>query len=145
MRIGAVELRRIGLPLVVPFRTSFGTETDRDILLIRVSGDDGATGWGECVHQSTRVARPGCGGSVACERGPRSPIVGWRRACRALVVKSDGHRAPRRAGRARGADVSDQRHGSRRRHPVTRAFLRLVRPRAAARAREIDERRDANS
>ena len=52
MRIREVELRRIGLPLVVPFRTSFGTETDRDILLIRVTGDDGSSGWGECVAQA---------------------------------------------------------------------------------------------
>jgi O-succinylbenzoate synthase len=48
MKINAVELRRIGLPLVAPFRTSFGIETDRDILLIRVETPD-AEGWGECV------------------------------------------------------------------------------------------------
>jgi O-succinylbenzoate synthase len=35
--------------LVRPFRTSFGTEVDRDILLVRVHTDDGADGWGECV------------------------------------------------------------------------------------------------
>lgn len=46
------ELRRIAMPLVTPFRTSFGVETDRDILLIRVEGTiAGVTveGWGECV------------------------------------------------------------------------------------------------
>ncbi|MFT6393350.1 MAG: O-succinylbenzoate synthase [Ilumatobacter sp.] len=46
------ELRRIAMPLVTPFRTSFGVETDRDILLIRVEGTiAGAAveGWGECV------------------------------------------------------------------------------------------------
>jgi len=46
--IEAVELRRVALPLVTPFRTSFGTQTVRDALLVRVmtaSGD----GWGECV------------------------------------------------------------------------------------------------
>ncbi len=48
MRIEAVELRRIGLPLVAPFRTSFGVEHDRDILLIKVETATGA-GWGECV------------------------------------------------------------------------------------------------
>ena len=36
----------------MPFRTSFGTETDRDVLLIRVTGDDGSIGWGECVAQA---------------------------------------------------------------------------------------------
>jgi o-succinylbenzoate synthase len=44
-----VELRRIDLPLVSPFRTSFGTETDRDVLLVRVGFGDGSEGWGECV------------------------------------------------------------------------------------------------
>ena len=48
----AVELRRIELPLVTPFQTSFGTWSVRDILLLRVLAD-GPTGpvegWGECV------------------------------------------------------------------------------------------------
>ena len=46
MKIEAVELRRIKLELVAPFQTSFGTETDRDILLVRVMGPtpkDGAS------------------------------------------------------------------------------------------------------
>lgn len=46
--IEAIELRRIALPLVSPFRTSFGTETARDILLVRVATSTGE-GWGECV------------------------------------------------------------------------------------------------
>jgi o-succinylbenzoate synthase len=48
MKIEAVELRRICLPLVAPFRTSFGTEKERDVLLVRVHTPD-AEGWGECV------------------------------------------------------------------------------------------------
>lgn len=43
-----VELHRIALPLVAPFRTSFGTQTVREVLLVRVVTDD-AEGWGECV------------------------------------------------------------------------------------------------
>jgi O-succinylbenzoate synthase len=46
--VRAVELRLIGLPLVRPFRTSFGTETDKVCVLVRVEADD-AEGWGECV------------------------------------------------------------------------------------------------
>jgi O-succinylbenzoate synthase len=45
--IGA-ELRRIRLPLVAPFRTSFGTQTEREALLVRVITSVGE-GWGECV------------------------------------------------------------------------------------------------
>jgi O-succinylbenzoate synthase len=46
------ELREIGLPLVAPFQTSFGTQTSRRILLVRAEVErDGVTteGWGECV------------------------------------------------------------------------------------------------
>lgn len=51
MKITGIELRRIAMPLVSPFRTSFGTETARDVLLVRVVGED-AEGWGECVAMS---------------------------------------------------------------------------------------------
>jgi O-succinylbenzoate synthase len=49
VRIEAVELFRVHLPLVTPFRTSFGTETVRDALLLRVEGRTGVEGWGECA------------------------------------------------------------------------------------------------
>jgi o-succinylbenzoate synthase len=48
MRLERLELRRIALDLVTPFRTSFGVETSRDILLLHVTTDSGE-GWGECV------------------------------------------------------------------------------------------------
>ena len=46
-----VELRRIAMPLVAPFRTSFGVERARDVLLVRWVTPD-AEGWGECVAMS---------------------------------------------------------------------------------------------
>jgi len=55
VKLTGVELRRIQMPLVAPFRTSFGVETVRDILLLRavLAGADGeAEGWGECVAMS---------------------------------------------------------------------------------------------
>ena len=48
MKLEGVELRRIAMPLVAPFRTSFGTELDRQVVLVRVVAAD-AEGWGECV------------------------------------------------------------------------------------------------
>lgn len=48
MKLEAVELRRIRLELVSPFRTSFGSQTERDILLVHAFTDE-ADGWGECV------------------------------------------------------------------------------------------------
>lgn len=47
MRLNGIEIRAIELPLVTPFRTSFGTETVREAVLVRaVSGEH--HGWGEC-------------------------------------------------------------------------------------------------
>ncbi|MDY7088195.1 MAG: o-succinylbenzoate synthase [Actinomycetota bacterium] len=51
MKLTGIELRRIRMPLVAPFRTSFGTETERDVLLLRAVTDE-AEGWGECVAMS---------------------------------------------------------------------------------------------
>lgn len=48
MKIEGIELRRIEMPLVAPFRTSFGTETVKKILLVRVVTAH-SQGWGECV------------------------------------------------------------------------------------------------
>jgi len=48
MKLEAVELRRIRLALVAPFRTSFGSQLERDILLVHAFTDAG-DGWGECV------------------------------------------------------------------------------------------------
>ncbi|MEV0583040.1 o-succinylbenzoate synthase [Nonomuraea sp. NPDC050310] len=47
MKLTGVELRTIQIPLVTPFRTSFGTETVREALLVRAVTDE-AEGWGEC-------------------------------------------------------------------------------------------------
>ncbi|MGC4109905.1 MAG: o-succinylbenzoate synthase [Nocardioides sp.] len=46
--IEGVELRRVRMPLVRPFRTSFGSIDTKDVLLLRVVTADG-DGWGECV------------------------------------------------------------------------------------------------
>lgn len=47
-RVRSVELRLIGLPLVRPFRTSFGEISDKECVIARVETDE-AEGWGECV------------------------------------------------------------------------------------------------
>ena len=47
-RVRSVALRLVGLPLVRPFRTSFGEMTHKECVLARVETDD-AVGWGECV------------------------------------------------------------------------------------------------
>lgn len=48
MRVDSFELFELELPLVRPFRTSFGTEYGRNVLLVKANTSVGA-GWGECV------------------------------------------------------------------------------------------------
>ena len=57
MKLTGVELRRISMPLVSPFRTSFGVQTGRDVLLLRVVTDE-AEGWGECVAMADPLYSP---------------------------------------------------------------------------------------
>ena len=49
LRIERIRLHRIDMPLVRPFRTSFGTQHARDVLLVEVLTNEGVHGWGECV------------------------------------------------------------------------------------------------
>ncbi|MBG6237131.1 O-succinylbenzoate synthase [Mycetocola sp. CAN_C7] len=52
MKVESITLHRIGMPLVRPFETSFGRETERDVLLVHLVTDV-AEGWGECVAGSS--------------------------------------------------------------------------------------------
>ena len=51
MKLESLELLRVSLPLVSPFRTSFGTQTVREVLLVHVTTPE-AEGWAECVAMS---------------------------------------------------------------------------------------------
>jgi len=48
MRIDAIILRELHIPLVRPFETSFGVTRDRRVLLAEIRSE-GLTGWGECT------------------------------------------------------------------------------------------------
>jgi O-succinylbenzoate synthase len=48
MKIDAIILREVHMPLVRPFQTSFGITKNRRILLVEVRSE-GLTGWGECT------------------------------------------------------------------------------------------------
>ena len=48
MRIDAIILRELHMPLVRPFETSFGVTRNRRILLAEIRSE-GLTGWGECT------------------------------------------------------------------------------------------------
>ncbi len=48
MKIDSITLHHISMPLVSPFETSFGRETDRECILVEIKSE-GITGYGECV------------------------------------------------------------------------------------------------
>ena len=52
MKLQEIELSTIHLPLVRPFRTSFGTQTSREVLMVKVTNENGTVGWAECVAMS---------------------------------------------------------------------------------------------
>ncbi|MFD8495583.1 o-succinylbenzoate synthase [Amycolatopsis sp. NPDC059657] len=54
MKLSGVEVLRVSMPLVAPFRTSFGTQDARDILLLRAVTPSGE-GWGECGAMAAPV------------------------------------------------------------------------------------------
>jgi O-succinylbenzoate synthase len=50
LTLRSIELHHVRLPLVAPFRTSFGTSYDRETFLLRVVTDT-AEGWAECAAE----------------------------------------------------------------------------------------------
>jgi o-succinylbenzoate synthase len=58
MKIEEIELRIIHLPLVRPFRTSFGTQTSREVLMVKIKNENGTIGWAECVAMSEPLYSP---------------------------------------------------------------------------------------
>ncbi len=52
MTVDLIRLHRLNIPLVRPFRTSFGVETVKDVILVEAVSRDGVHGWAECVTMS---------------------------------------------------------------------------------------------
>ena len=65
MKIETITLHHISMPLIAPFETSFGRETDRECIIIEIHSE-GLVGWGECVasynpgysYETTGTAMP---------------------------------------------------------------------------------------
>ncbi|MDO9396344.1 MAG: o-succinylbenzoate synthase, partial [Herbiconiux sp.] len=86
--IEAIELHRIAMPLVRPFETSFGRQTGRDVLLVRVRALE-AEGWGECVAMADPVySSEYVAGAAAVIRDYLAPALLQARTVRADDVQS---------------------------------------------------------
>lgn len=58
MILKEIELRIIRLPIIRPFRTSFGTQTSREVLLVKILNENDTIGWAECVAMSQPLYSP---------------------------------------------------------------------------------------
>ena len=74
-QVREIELRRVRLPLVHPFRTALGTDRERDALVVRVATDSGE-GWSECVApREPFYASEWVGGAQAVIREFLGPLL----------------------------------------------------------------------
>ena len=58
MKLRGIELRRVSMPLVSPFRTSFGTETERDVLLVKAVAPTTPRAGASASRWTSRSTRP---------------------------------------------------------------------------------------
>jgi O-succinylbenzoate synthase len=95
VRIELVELVEVRLPLVRPFRTSRGTDTDRHTLLLRVV-TDAAEGWGEFGGDPEPLYSPefiaGAGRVLADHLVPRVTALPGVSRVAAAMAPVKGHR-----------------------------------------------------
>jgi O-succinylbenzoate synthase len=116
MKLDGVEIRLVEMPLVAPFRTSFGTETVREAVLVRaVAGDH--EGWGECgAGSAPYYSSEYAAGAVEVLRRhlvpalERAPWLDAHQVAPALAhVK--GHRMAKAALESAVLDADLRRHG----------------------------------
>jgi O-succinylbenzoate synthase len=103
LEVRSIELREVALPLVRPFRTSFGEETDKRAILVRVDAGD-VEGWGECVaSESPRYSEEWLDGSWLALKGFLAPSllaggpVAWPQEIGRRLAWVRGHRMAKAA------------------------------------------------
>jgi L-alanine-DL-glutamate epimerase-like enolase superfamily enzyme len=121
VKIERVDVRRLEIPLVRPYRLSFGPVTQYDTIVVEIFGDDGRRGFGEAtlltgytdetIGESHVLAReiagelPGTTATAACARmqalGARAPFVATAfhtaldmALAHPLLVRSESARVP---------------------------------------------------
>ncbi len=96
MRIEAIQVYRVAMPLVYPFRTSFGDEECIESVLVRMRAD-GVDGWGEATPwRSPAYSAEWAAGAFLLVRDWLAPLVVGREvgsgaALQALLVRFRGN------------------------------------------------------
>jgi O-succinylbenzoate synthase len=126
MKIEAVELRRISIPMISPFRVSFGVEHQRDILLVHIVGTE-TEGWGVRRHVPAALLRGVHRRSRGCDAPPpaAAPLRGRRR------HRGSGRRDPPSAPRSSHGE-GGTRDGDPRRRVARRGRLAGRPPRSSS-------------
>jgi L-Ala-D/L-Glu epimerase len=88
VRIDEISLHQLSLPLQKPYKVSFRVYTELEPILVRVTGSDGETGWGEAyIPAGSTKETSASGWQFCCEHAPL--IVG--RTCSEAKALIDGH------------------------------------------------------
>lgn len=82
MKITGVKIEKLLLELTSPFRVAFGTITHSENVMIKVTTDEGVTGYGEAApagvrHSRNHGFRP-CGAGAVPHRADRYGPAGHR-------------------------------------------------------------------
>lgn len=96
MEIVSVELITVRMPLVGVFTTSFGSQTERTPLLVKVTallGGERVTGWGECVALADPVYSEEYheGAEHVLERYLVPALFAWQASGREVTAEIVGH------------------------------------------------------
>jgi L-Ala-D/L-Glu epimerase len=76
-RITGITTTRLTTPLHTPFVTALRRTTTTDTVVVRVTDEDGVTGWGE-APQVWQVTGESLAGAEACVNGPLAAVVAGR-------------------------------------------------------------------
>ena len=112
-----LELRHVAVPLRLPFEASHGTESVREVVVVRIDEADGAVGWGECdaLTHPTYTAEYAAGafallrdvvGPVLVRGGDVSAGLRWHPMARAAVATARLDAELRRHGTALAAHLA---------------------------------------
>jgi len=116
MKIEAIHMREVNMPLAYPFETSFGVTTGRRILLVEIEAG-GFSAWGECVageHPYFSDEMVDTAWHITeTELAPRllGKEIGSGRDCPALFEQVRGHRMAKAALENAVWELDAQRQG----------------------------------